>query len=128
MERQRERLSVNRRMNPKMAGEQIEGSPTVGNFSKRNCERLERARLSISFSETNKSTSCPRSRKTSATAMPGKRCPPVPPHAITAFISVIVDLLRLNSRRHTHLERGAFFVSRFQNGLSINIQQQPNTK
>ena len=63
------------------------GNPTVGNFSQLgNFRRPDKARASISFSETNSITSCPRSRSTSATAMPGKRCPPVPPHAITAFI------------------------------------------
>src|SRR5262249_53965012 len=83
-----ERLSKKRRTNPKIAGENGEGRPTVGSFSNRKLSRPESASASMSFSETSNMTSWPRSRSTSATAMPGKRCPPVPPHAITAFIRV----------------------------------------
>src|SRR5439155_21095707 len=75
-------------MKPRIAGENGEGNPTVGNFSNRKLVRPESASASISFSETNSMTSWPRSCSTSATAIPGKRCPPVPPHAITVFIRV----------------------------------------
>jgi len=67
---------------------QVEKLPTVGNFSTRNSVRLESATVSISFSEINSITLCPRFCSTSATAIPGNRCPPVPPHAITAFIAL----------------------------------------
>src|SRR6266581_8905712 len=86
--RQSDKLSTKRRVNPKNAGENGEGSPTVGNFSTWKFVRPESANASMSFSETNSITSCPRFCSTSATAIPGKRCPPVPPHAITAFIRV----------------------------------------
>src|SRR6266404_5636672 len=105
-----------------MRGDKTDGSPTVGSFSKRNCDRVESARLSISFSETKSNTSWPRSRSTSATAIPGNKCPPVPPHAMTAFI--LMSILQLNSRRHPHLQRGPLLIGRFQNGLAINVQQQ----
>ena len=59
----------------------LEGKQPGGQFV-----RPESASASMSFSETNSITSCPRFCSTSATAMPGKRCPPVPPHAITAFM------------------------------------------
>src|SRR5437867_5517447 len=58
---------------PKNAGENGEGSPTVGNLSTRKFVCPETARASMSFSEINSITSWPRSRSTSATAMPGKR-------------------------------------------------------
>src|SRR5215467_12809261 len=74
----------------------------------------------MSFSETSNMTSWPRSRSTSATAMPGKRCPPVPPHAITAFIGSGSS----NPRRHSGVHRGAFHRRRFKNALSVNVQQQ----
>src|ERR1043166_5752340 len=86
IDRQSDKLSTNRRVNPKNAGENGEGKPTVGNFSTWKFVRPESAIASMSFSETNSITWCPRSCSTSATAMPGKRCPPVPPHAITAFM------------------------------------------
>src|SRR2546423_1027481 len=96
----------------------------VGSFSKQNCERVESARLSISFSETNSITSCPRSRSTSATAMPGKRWPPVPPHAMTAFIQGVVDLA-LDPRGHSRVQWDAFFL-RLKHGLTVNVQEQTN--
>src|SRR5882724_4603451 len=86
MERQRLKLSLNRRTNPRMAGEKGDGRPMVGNFSNGISGCSFRASASTSFSETKSSTSCPRSRNVSATARPGKRCPPVPPHAMTAFM------------------------------------------
>src|SRR6266513_4121419 len=88
MERQRRKLSLNRRTNPRIAGENGDGSPIVGSFSNGISGCSFKASASTSFSETKSSTSCPRSRNTSATAIPGKRCPPVPPHAITVFIRV----------------------------------------
>src|SRR5947209_7679896 len=136
-------------MNPKILGEQTDGKPIVGNFSNRNCDRVESARLSISFSETNKSTSCPRSRRTSATAIPGKRCPPVPPHAMIAFMMLPIPGLEFpiggatgvgglanswirnlkaeiasDSWCYPHLESSSFFVGGFQNCLSIDIEKQ----
>src|SRR6266540_2314192 len=75
-------------MKPRIVGENGEGSPIVGSFSNRKLRWVERASASMSFSETSNMTSWPRSRSTSATAIPGKRCPPVPPHAITVFIRV----------------------------------------
>src|SRR5881392_1293582 len=95
----------------------------VGSFSKRNCDRVESARLSISFSETNKSTSCPRSRRTSATARPGKRCPPVPPHAMTAFIRWLSY-----PRGGAHLHCGALHVNRLQDAAPINADQETDPK
>src|SRR5262245_25782732 len=86
MDLQSDKLSTNRRVNPKNAGENGEGNPTVGNFSTWKLVRPESDTVSMSFSETNSMTWCPRFCSTSATAMPGKRCPPVPPHAITAFM------------------------------------------
>jgi len=86
MERQRLKLSLNRRTNPRIAGENGDGRPIVGSFSNGISGCSFKASASTSFSETKSSTSCPRSRNTSATASPGKRCPPVPPHAITAFM------------------------------------------
>src|SRR5436309_14234890 len=105
-----------------MRGDKTEGNPTVGSFSKRNWVRVESARLSISFSETNNSTSCPRSRKTSATAIPGNKCPPVPPHAMIAFIWY--SPMPLNPWGDPHLQSAAFLVGRFQNRLPINIEKQ----
>src|SRR5207237_4706609 len=123
MERQSERLSPNRLTNPKITGENGEGNPTVGNFSNRKFTPSERASASISFSEIKSMTSWPRSRRTSATAMPGKRCPPVPPHAITAFIKRLLILV-LNPRCHPNLHGSAFLLRRFKNALPIDIQQQ----
>src|SRR4051812_12168530 len=86
MPRQTRRLSAKRPRNPKILGEKGEGNPTVGSFSKRNSSRPVIARASISFSETKSMTSWPRARRTSATARPGNKWPPVPPQAITVFI------------------------------------------
>ena len=43
-----------------------------------------KALRSTAFGEIKKLTSWPRRRTASATANPGNRCPPVPPHAITS--------------------------------------------
>src|SRR6266550_6189856 len=131
--RQSDKLSTKRRVNPKNAGENGEGSPTVGNFSTWKLLRPESARASISFSEINSITSWPRSRSTSATAMPGKRCPPVPPHAITAFMNRCSDWFDvsdswLNPCRHSGVDRGAFHLRRFKNALPINVQQQTDAE
>src|SRR6516225_343013 len=151
MERQRLKLSLNRRTNPRMAGENGEGRPMVGSFSNGISGCSFRASASTSFSETKSSTSCPRSRNTSATASPGKRCPPVPPHAITAFIklfggtrvrasrtrrsvSLRILLRRSNPgshsypRRHARLHGDALRISRFQFGLPVNTQQNTDAK
>src|SRR5436189_2375627 len=87
----------------------------------------------MSFSEINSITSWPRSRSTSATAMPGKRWPPVPPHAITAFMSHCSDWFDvsdslLNPWRQSGVHRGAFHLRRFKNALPINVHQQTNTE
>src|SRR6266513_1050305 len=124
MDRQRDRLSQKRRMKPRIAGENGEGNPTVGNFSNRKFVRPESASASISFSEINSMTSWPRSRNTSATAMPGKRWPPVPPHAITAFIRGGCRCFVLNPRCHPNLYGRAFLMRWFKNALTIDIQQQ----
>src|SRR6266487_3746976 len=108
---------------PRIAGENGEGNPTVGNFSNRKVVRPESASASISFSETNRMTSWPRSRRTSATAMPGKRCPPVPPHAITAFIVNFRSLV-LHPWCYSNVHGGAFLMRWVKDALSINIQQQ----
>src|SRR5690349_9510586 len=83
--------------------------------------------MSTSFSETSNITWCPRSRSTSATAIPGKRCPPVPPHAMTAFIvGRFVSFVRLNPRRGPHWHGLPLLVARLEHGLAINAQQQPD--
>src|SRR5436190_14995060 len=123
MDRQSDRLSLKRRTKPRIAGENGDGSPTVGNFSNWKAARPESASASMSFSETSSITSWPRSRSTSATAMPGKRCPPVPPHAITAFI-VDCSILVLNPRRCPNAHSRVLLVRWFKNALPINIQQQ----
>src|SRR5919204_4742048 len=105
-------------MNRKNAGENGEGSPTVGNFSTLKFVRPESATASMSFSETNSITSCPRFCSASATAMPGKRCPPVPPHAITAFIKP-VDLASY-PRGHSDLQRGTDLL-RVEHALPVNV-------
>src|SRR5689334_14787039 len=156
MERQRLKLSLKRRTNPRIAGENGDGRPIVGSFSNGISGCSFKASASTSFSETKSSTSCPRSRSTSATASPGKRCPPVPPHAITAFMtSLMVESPRLmdcvplrtakfhlgwirhpqsairNSsypRRHPRLHGDAFRVSRFQFGLPVNTQQNSDAE
>src|SRR5215469_9740848 len=129
MDRPRDRLSTNRRVNPKSAGENGEGNPTVGNFSTWKFVRPESATASMSFSETSSITWWPRSCSTSATAMPGKRCPPVPPHAMTAFILVTsVSSFLLNPGRDSHLHRLPFLVVRLEYGLAVNAQQQANPK
>src|SRR6266540_2298073 len=126
-------------MKPRIVGENGEGSPIVGSFSNWKLRWVERASASMSFSETSNMTSWPRSRSTSATAIPGKRCPPVPPHAITVFIRVGFPLLadlsayrthqsHLNSRCYPRVHRDTFFMRWFKNALSINIQQQANPK
>src|SRR5215831_771291 len=125
MVRQSDKLSINRRVKPKSAGENGDGSPTVGSFSTRNSVRLESATASISFSEINSITLCPRFCSTSATAIPGKRCPPVPPHAITAFITLQPSS---NPWRHSRLHRGAFHSRRLQNPLAINVQQNTDAE
>src|SRR5947209_6861037 len=99
----------------------------LGSFSNRRSERSVRARASISFSETNSITSCPRARSASATAIPGKRCPPVPPHAMTAFMK-ISGSSRLNSRGDTDLEREPLFVCAFKIGLPVNVQQNTDAE
>src|SRR6266404_8278082 len=123
MDRQSERLAPNRRIKPRIAGENGEGNPTVGNFSNRKRAPPESASVSISFSEINNMTSWPRSRSTSATAMPGKRCPPVPPHAITAFI-VDCSVVLLNPRRCPNAHSRVLPVRWFKNALPVNVQQQ----
>src|SRR6266567_580940 len=133
MDRQRDRLSQKRRTKPRIAGENGEGNPTVGNFSNWKLARPESASASMSFSETSNMTSWPRSRSTSATAIPGKRCPPVPPHAITAFIrsdpsSDSYDLYNplnsstLNTWRYSNPHGHRFLVPRLKNALPINVQ------
>src|SRR2546429_685340 len=123
MDRQSERLAPNRRIKPRIAGENGEGNPTVGNFSNRKRAPPESASVSISFSEINNMTSWPRSRSTSATAMPGKRCPPVPPHAITVFMEMNLSILELNPWCHPSRHHRPFLVQRFENPLAINIQE-----
>src|SRR5689334_11730998 len=98
----------------------------VGSFSKRNCCRPDRARLSISFSETNSITSWPRSRSASATATPGNRWPPVPPHAITAFIRK--SRPPLHPRERFNLKRSLLVTDRLENGLPINAYQQADAE
>src|SRR5436305_8625697 len=116
-------------MKPRIAGENAEGNPTVGNFSNRKLVRPESASASISFSETNSMTSWPRARSTSATAMPGKRCPPVPPHAMTAFIvGRFVSSVRLNPRCDPHRHGLPLLVARLEHCLAINAQQQPDSE
>ena len=63
---------VRRRKRTK-AGESTDGMPIEGSFSARKSGCAFRAIVSISFSETISSTSCPRSFNVSATARPGKR-------------------------------------------------------
>src|SRR6266702_1507392 len=125
MVRQSDKLSINRRVKPKNAGENGDGSPTVGNFSTRNSVRLERATVSIAFSEINSITLCPRFCSPPATAIPGNRCPPLPPHAITAFIALSPSS---NPWRHSGLHRGAFPPGRLQNPLAINVQQNTHAE
>src|SRR6266403_5053757 len=128
IDRQSDKLSTKRRVNPKSAGENSEGSPTVGNFSTWKFVRPESANASMSFSETNSITSCPRFCSTSATAMPGKRCPPVPPHAITAFIlGRFVSFVRLNPRCGPYRQGLPLLVARLEHCLAINAQQQPDS-
>src|SRR6187551_1924077 len=118
MERQRLKLSLNRRTNPRMAGEKGDGRPMVGNFSNGISGCSFRASASTSFSETKSSTSCPRSRNTSATASPGKRCPPVPPHAITAFMTD--PRCDFDAQRHLFLRCG------LEHALAVNVQEKPD--
>src|ERR1044071_8312775 len=125
MDRQSDKLSTNRQVNPKKAGENGEGSSTIGNFSTWKFVRPESATASMSFSETNSITSCPRFCSTSATAMPGKRCPPVPPHAITAFMQGTTSS---NPWGHFGVHCGAFHRRRLENALAINVQQQADTE
>src|SRR5205814_9072185 len=158
MERQLLKLSLNRGTNPRIAGEKGDGSPMVGNFSNGISGCSFNASASTSFSETKSSTWCPRARNTSATASPGKRCPPVPPHAMMAFIGWLMDgetrfcacrtcrstSLRILLRtiwdlrfepwsssypwRHTRLHGNAFLISRLQLGLPVNVQQNADAK
>src|ERR1051326_3447668 len=100
MPRQSRRLSAKRPKNPKILGENGDGNPTLGSFSKQNSFRPVIARESISFSETKSMTSCPRARSTSATASPGNKCPPVPPHAITVFIGFSNFELRISNAKN----------------------------
>src|SRR5260370_36084860 len=86
MQRQATKPFRNLAANEENCAENKVGSPTAGIFSMRNSFRYRTAVASICFSEINNRTSCPRLCKTSATASPGNRWPPVPPHAITTFI------------------------------------------
>ena len=71
--------------NGSIRGESVGGFATAGTVSKRRCEYFADASASTFFSEISSSTSCPRARRASATAMPGNRWPPVPPQAMRIF-------------------------------------------
>src|ERR1043166_3307273 len=129
MLRQTRRLSAKRPRKPKIFGENGDGNPTVGNFSKRNSSRPVIANESISFSETKSITSCPRDRSTSATARPGNKWPPVPPHAITVFMKwALYDSYDLHPWRRARPDDRAFLFRRIEHTLPVNVQQKPDPK
>ena len=74
---------IDRKIKGTIAKENRRGIGTDCTRSKASCPYPSTASESIFFSEINNNTSCPRLRHTSATAIPGNKCPPVPPQAIT---------------------------------------------
>src|SRR4029453_4976157 len=70
MDRQSDKLSINRRVNPKSAGEKGEGNPTVGNFSTWKFVRPESATASMSFFKIKASL-----RVRDFAALPRQQCP-----------------------------------------------------
>src|SRR6202048_4274854 len=124
MRRQAAKPFRNFAANEKTCAENSVGRPTAGIFSMRNSVRSRTAVASICFSEINNRTSCPRLCKTSATASPGNRWPPVPPHAITTFIrNELLNSGNMSDPNH-HLgicNRLVVF------SLSVNVDQDPNT-
>src|SRR4051812_22054710 len=132
MPRQTLRLSAKRPAKPNILGEKTDGNPMVGSFSNRNSSRPDMASASISFSETKSRTSCPRERRTSATASPGNKWPPVPPHAITVFIGFSKPQSKIenrkskipsHSRRRPRADHSALFLRGLEDALTVNVQQ-----
>src|SRR5687768_2787986 len=76
--------------NPGILGDHGFGSARNGVFSNRRSLCPDAAMASIFFSLIRRVTSCPREDSTSPTAIPGNKCPPVPPHAISTWTEFLV--------------------------------------
>src|SRR5438046_8542547 len=86
MERQRLKLSLNRRTNPRMAGEKRRRQPNGRQFFERNFRMfLQRQCIDILFRNKKQHLVSPRAQHFSH-GKSREEVPPVPPHAMMAFI------------------------------------------